>query len=220
VELAFIAALQHLAPRQRAVLILREVLGFSAREAAAALDTTEASVNSALQRARAAVEDRLPERSQQETMRELGDDGTREVVQRYIDAWDREDIDAVVAMLTEDAAFSMPPLASWYRGPDLPGFMEVGPLSGEWRWRHVLTQANGQPALGFYAWDERAGTHLPFALNVLTLRDRKVSDVTAFICRSISSSDPEAYARFPEEPIDEARLHAYFGQFGLPDRVD
>src|SRR6201996_9199404 len=87
VELAFVAALQHLAPNQRAVLILREVLGFSAKEAAAMLDTTVASVNSALQRARATVEERVPERSQLQTLRALGDGGVRELVGRYVDAW-------------------------------------------------------------------------------------------------------------------------------------
>lgn len=220
IELAFVAALQLLPPLQRAALILREVLGFSAREVAATLETTEASVNSALQRARKTVEERLPDRSQQATIRDLGDDGVREVVRKYVDAWDREDIDAVVAMLTEDAAFSMPPLASWYLGPDLPGFLAVGPLAGEWRWRHLPTQASGQPALGFYAWDEAERTHLPFALNVLTLRDRRISDVTAFVCRSIERPEREAYMRWPEEPIDPARLTAFFERFDLPPRLD
>ncbi|MGH2980676.1 MAG: sigma-70 family RNA polymerase sigma factor, partial [Solirubrobacterales bacterium] len=220
VELAFIAALQHLPSRQRAVLILREVLGFSAKEVAETLDTTTASVNSALQRARAAVDERTPDQSQQATLRSLGDDGMREVVNGYVDAWDRGDIDAVVAMLTEDATFAMPPLASWYGGADLPGFLEVGPLSGEWRWRHVFVLASGQPALAFYSWDEEQQTHLPFALNVLTLRDRKISDVTAFVTRSIEETDREAYARWPDQPTDRERLAAYFEWFGLPDRVD
>src|SRR5919201_668646 len=116
VELAFIAALQHLPANQRAVLILREVLGFSAREVAETLDTTVASVNSALQRARATVDDRLPEQSQQATLRALGDDGVREFVDRYVDAWQRGDVEAVVGMLTEDANFSMPPLGTWFQG--------------------------------------------------------------------------------------------------------
>ena len=219
-ELAFIAALQHLPAKQRAVLILREVLGFSAREVAESLETTTASVNSALQRARATVDERLPDQSQQETARALGDDGVREVVDAYVDAWDRGDIDGVVAMLTKDAAFSMPPLRSWYRGADLPGFLAVGPLSGEWRWRHLRTTASGQPALAYYSWDENEGTHLPFALNVLSLSGRQISDVTAFITRSIDAPDPEAYARFPEEPMDQGRLAAYFQSFGMPDRVD
>ncbi|MGH2951955.1 MAG: sigma-70 family RNA polymerase sigma factor, partial [Solirubrobacterales bacterium] len=154
VELAFVAALQHLPANQRVALILREVLGFSAKETAESLDTTVAAVNSALQRARKTVEERLPEQSQQATLRSLGDDGVREVVESYVDAWDRGDIDAVVGMLTEDATFAMPPLRSWYGGRDLPDFLRVGPLSGEWRWRHVGVRASGQPALAFYSWDE------------------------------------------------------------------
>jgi RNA polymerase sigma-70 factor, ECF subfamily len=225
VELAFIAALQHLPARQRAVLILREVLGFSAREVAESLETTPASVNSALQRARKAVDERLPEQSQQATLRSLGDEGLRQVIDGYVDAWDRGDIDAVVGMLTEDAAFAMPPLRTWFGGREggheaLRGFLTVGPLSGQWRWRHLAVRANGQPALAFYAWDEAAQTHLPFALNVLTLRGARISAVTAFICRSIESPDPEAYARFPEEPADPRRRAAYFESFGLPARVD
>src|SRR5437764_4896777 len=91
VELAFIAALQHLPANQRAVLILREVLGFSAEETAEALETTPASVNSALQRARATIEDRLPDQTQQATRRELGDERLRELVDRYVQAWERAD---------------------------------------------------------------------------------------------------------------------------------
>jgi RNA polymerase sigma-70 factor (ECF subfamily) len=220
VELAFIAALQNLPATQRAVLILREVLGFSAREVAETLETTVAAVNSSLQRARKAVDERLPEQSQQATLRSLGDDGVREVVEGYVDAWDRGDIDAVVAMLTEDATFAMPPLRTWYEGhDDLKVFMRVGPLSGQWRWRHVETRASGQPALAFYSWDEEEKGYLPFALNVFTLRGTLISDVTAFICRSTQSSDPEAYRRFPEEPIDPERLAAYFERFELPARL-
>ena len=115
VELAFIAALQHLPANQRAVLILREVLGFSAKEVADTVDTTVASVNSALQRARASVQERVPERSQQATLRSLGDDGVRELVSRYVDAWERDDVETFASMLTEDATFAMPPLASWYQ---------------------------------------------------------------------------------------------------------
>src|ERR671933_30196 len=92
VELAFVAALQHLPPNQRAVLILREVLGFSAQETAETLDTTTASVNSALQRARATIEERTPEQSQQATLRQLGDDQLQEIVERYIEAWERNDV--------------------------------------------------------------------------------------------------------------------------------
>jgi RNA polymerase sigma-70 factor (ECF subfamily) len=221
VELAFIAALQHLPATQRAVLILREVLGFSAKEVAETLETSAASVNSALQRARKAVDERTPELSQQATLRSLGDDGVREVVRGYLDAWDRGDIDGVVAMLTDDACFSMPPAPSWHKGrKQLTEFLGVGPLSGDWRWRHIYVRASCQPTLAFYCWDESAASYLAFALNVLTIRDRRISDVTAFICRATDSRDLDAYRRWPEEPIVPDRLVDFFGRFGLPDRVD
>ncbi|HSI81633.1 MAG TPA: sigma-70 family RNA polymerase sigma factor [Solirubrobacterales bacterium] len=221
VELAFTAALQHLPANQRAALVLREVLGFSAKECAAILETSVASINSALQRARKTVADRLPDRSQQETLRSLGDDGVREIVESYLDAWDRNDIEGVVEMLTEDACFSMPPAPYWYRGSEaLRGFLAGGPLTGEWRWRHVPVQASGQPALAFYCWHEGEGAYLPFALNVLTIDDGKISDVTAFIARATDSTDLEAYARWPEEPMIERKRIDFFDRFGLPDRLD
>jgi RNA polymerase sigma-70 factor (ECF subfamily) len=221
IELAFIAALQHLPPNQRAVLILREVLGYSAKEVADTLETTVASVNSALQRARATVESKLPEQSQQATLRALGDDGLREVVSRYVEAWDRGDVDGVVAMLTEDATFSMPPLQTWFGGHEgIRIFLAGWPLSGLWRWRHTPVHANGQPALAFYAWDPDAETYLPFALNVLTLRGDRISAVTAFIARAADDPDREVLARLPEQPYDQRRLAGAFEQFGLPERLD
>ncbi len=220
VELAFIAALQHLPANQRAVLILREVLGFSAREVAETLETTTASVNSALQRARQSVEQRLPERSQQATLRSLGDDGLREVVDTYVEAWERGDVETVVAMLTEDATFAMPPLRSWFRGRKaLITFLAGWPLSGAWRWHHVPATASGQPALAFYAWDEDEGAYLPFALNVLTLSGNRISDVTAFVARATELPEREVYARWPDQPADPARLMGFFERFGLPDRL-
>src|SRR4051794_33360329 len=144
VELAFVAALQHLPARQRAVLILREVLGYSAAEVADLLETTVASVNSALQRARAAVDERLPDPSQQQTLRALGDERVAELVDRYVEAWESNDVDTVVAMLTEDAAISMPPLASWFGPRDVfAAFLAAFPLSGAWRWKVARTTANG-----------------------------------------------------------------------------
>ena len=221
VELAFIAALQHLPATQRAVLILREVLGFSAKEVAASLQTTVAGVNSALQRARAAVEERVPEQSQQATLRALGDDSVRTLVGRYVDAWERNDVDAVAAMLTADATFAMPPLSSWYQGREAIAQWAAGwPLSGAWRWRVVRTAANGQPALGFYAWNAQDETYRPFALNVLTLRGTEISDVTAFIARSAEPRDREIFERYPDEPVDAAKVDDVFGRFGLPPRVD
>jgi RNA polymerase sigma-70 factor (ECF subfamily) len=219
VELAFIAALQHLPATQRAVLILREVLGFSAKEVAEALETTVAAVNSALQRARAAVEERVPDQSQQATLRTLGDDAVRELVDRYVDAWERNDVEAFAAMLAEDATFAMPPLASWYRGREAITQWAVGwPLSGTWRWRALRTTANGQLALGFYAWNAEDGNHRPFALNVLSLRGDQVSDVTAFIARAPEAPAPEAFERYPDEPVDAARVEDVFARFGLPTR--
>jgi RNA polymerase sigma-70 factor, ECF subfamily len=220
VELALVAAMQHLPATQRAVLILREVLGFSAAEVAEVLDTTVPSVNSALQRARAAVQARVPERSQQAVLREMGDEGVRELVDRYVEAWERCDVEAFVALLTEDVTFSMPPLPMWFDGLDaVRGWAETSSLSGDWRWKVVRTSANGQPALGFYAWDEGQQAYLPFALNVLTLQDGAVSDVIAFIVRSTDATSGEAYERFPEEPPDAARLHRTFERFGLPAQV-
>jgi len=194
VELAFIAALQHLAPRQRAVLILREVLGFSAREVADALDSTPASVNSALQRARKTIDERLPDRSQQATLRELGDERVRDLVERFTAAFEQGEVDAILGMLAEDATFSMPPYPSWARGRDAVGrswLMPGGPVP---RLRYVRTRANGQLATAAYLRDPIGGGYLPIALDVLTLRGAEIVDVIAF-------RDPEVFRRFglPEE---------------------
>ena len=127
---------------------------------------------------------------------------------------------AFAAMLVEDASFTMPPLATWYHSrTGISIWAAHAPLSGAWRWRTVLTRANGQPALAFYSWDEQAEGYLPFALNVLTFRGSQISDVTAFIVRSIDSSDPEAYVRFPEQPMDARRLIGTYERFALPDRL-
>jgi RNA polymerase sigma-70 factor (ECF subfamily) len=196
-------------------------LGFSAREVAETLDTTVASVNSALQRARAAVEERIPEQSQQAALRSLGDDALRELVDRYVDAWERCDVEAFAAMLSKDATFAMPPLASWYEGREaIATWAAAQPLSGTWRWRALLTQANGQPALGFYAWSAPDESYRPFALNVLTLRGEQVSQVTAFIARSAASRDREAFKRYPDEPVDASKVAAVFERFGMPARLD
>jgi RNA polymerase sigma-70 factor (ECF subfamily) len=180
VELAFIAALQHLPPRQRAVLILREVLGFSAREAAESLDTTPASVNSALQRARKVIDERLPERSQQATIRSLGDDATRALVKRFTAAFEQGDVAAIVAMLADDAEFSMPPYAGWQRGRDAVSRSWLMPEGSAPRLRYAPTRANGQLALGTYALDAEAGRYLPIAVDVLTLRRDSIVQVFAF----------------------------------------
>jgi RNA polymerase sigma-70 factor (ECF subfamily) len=188
VELAFVAALQLLPANQRAALILRAVLGFSAQETADALETSVASVNSALQRARKTVDDRLPEQSQQETLRQLDDGELKELVQRYSDALESGEVDRVLELLTEDATWSMPPLLNWYRGTEsVRGFLELGPLPE--KWRHIATRANGQLAVAGYLWDEEEGKFLSFALDVLTLRGDRIAEVTAFL-------DREAFERF------------------------
>jgi RNA polymerase sigma-70 factor (ECF subfamily) len=220
VELAFVAALQYLPATQRAVLILREVLGFSAKEVAETLDTSVPSVNSALQRARAAIDERVPEQSQQATLRALGDEGVNRIVESYVDAWQRGDVEGVVAMLTEDATFSMPPLASWF-GPrdEIAIFLAAYPLNGIWKWRYIRVRANGQEALAFYSWDDDAEGYIPFALNVLTIEGDKISDVTAFITRSTEDPAREVLARMPEQPFYKPRLAAAFENFGLPDKL-
>jgi RNA polymerase sigma-70 factor (ECF subfamily) len=208
VELAFVAALQHLPARQRAVLILRDVLGFSAREVAETLETTTASVNSAMQRARAAIDERLPDQSQQATLRSLGDARLRGLVEGYMDAWERGDVDAVVAMLTEDVAVTMPPMATWYRGRDAARvFLADWAFAKHWaagrgrfeegrrRVRLVPVRASGQVAYGAYHWDEEAGRHRPTALQVLTLRGARIAEVAGFV-------SPAAFPRFglPDQP--------------------
>ncbi|MEN0140158.1 MAG: RNA polymerase subunit sigma-70, partial [Rhodococcus sp. (in: high G+C Gram-positive bacteria)] len=182
VELAFVAALQHLPGNQRAALLLFEVLGFSAAEIAAVMETTTASVNSALQRARAIVANKIPSVTQSRTLREIGDADLRALVAGYSTALERGDADALVALLTEDVTWSMPPMAHWYRGlAAVTDFAVRVPLTGCGSWRHLPVGANGQPAVAFYLWDEDAGTHLRWSITVLTLRGTKIAELTSFI---------------------------------------
>ncbi|GAA0921518.1 sigma-70 family RNA polymerase sigma factor [Pseudonocardia zijingensis] len=184
VELAFVAALQHLPGNQRAALMLFEVLGYSAKEVADTLDTTPASVNSALQRARAVVRELQPEQSQQQTLRALGDTRLRELVTAYASALERGDTDTLVSLLTADATWSMPPLPSWYRGTEaVTDFLLRLPLRQ--RWRHLPVTANGQQAVACYLWDEEAGAFVGRIIDVLTLRDDRIAAVTAFIDESL-----------------------------------
>jgi RNA polymerase sigma-70 factor, ECF subfamily len=182
VELAFVAALQHLPARQRAVLILREVLGFSARETAEALDTTPASIDSALQSARRTVAERLPEQSQQAALSSIGDERLREIVDRFVDAWERADVDKLVSMLTEEPTMTMPPLPTWYRGRKaVAAFLEGWPLRRDRRWRVVPARANGQLAFGHYIWDEERATFAAESITVLTLDGDRIAEITAFL---------------------------------------
>ena len=193
VELAFIVALQHLPARQRAALILREVLGFSAKEVAEALQTTVPAVNSALQRARASLEDRLPDRSQQATLAALGDERVGEIVQGYLEAWERGDVDAVVGQLAEDAIIAMPPMPTWYAGREacrtfLAEFAFARAwrgdafVEGERRVRLLATTANGQPAIATYRRTEDGDGFVPYNLQVLALDgDGRIASVTGFV---------------------------------------
>jgi RNA polymerase sigma-70 factor, ECF subfamily len=215
VELAFVAALQHLPATQRAVLILREVLAFSAAEVAETLETTVASVNSALQRARKTVDEKLPAESQQKTLRTIGDEKLREIVDAYMDALARGDVPRVVSMLAEDAAWSMPPLPTYFTGFDgITEFLRMGPLSGAFRWKHLPTRVNGQPASAAYEWSEEEQAYLPFALDVLTFEGDRIKEVTAFITRMADSDERDFYTRWPDQPLDRARFT--FERFGLP----
>jgi RNA polymerase sigma-70 factor, ECF subfamily len=179
-ELAFVAALQHLPPRQRAALIMRDVLGFSAKEAAESLDTTVASVNGGLRRARTAIAERLPERSQQATIRTLGHGRLRALVERFADAFERGDVDAILATLAEDASFAMPPYREWCRGREAIAQSWLMPGGPPPRLRYVPARANGQLALGVYLRDREAGSYLPFCLDVLAVGDGKITEVIAF----------------------------------------
>ncbi len=182
VELAFVAALQHLPGNQRAALLLFEVLGFSAAEIATMMDTSTASVNSALQRARRIVAEKVPSCTQQQTLRQIDDTRLREIVAGYSAALERGDADALVALLTEDVTWSMPPLAHWYHGLEaVTDFAVRVPLTGCGSWRHLPTSANGQPAVGCYLWNDDAGAHLSWSINVLTLRGERIAEITSFI---------------------------------------
>jgi RNA polymerase sigma-70 factor (ECF subfamily) len=188
VELAFVAALQHLPGNQRAALLMFDVLGYSAREVADMMQTSTASVNSALQRARKTVDDTLPGESQQRTIRTLGDVRLREIVTQYTTALEEGDTDALIGLLTEDATWSMPPLPSWYRGTEeITDFLHDGPFTV--RWRHLPTTANGQVAVGCYVWHEDEGLYRGHVIDVLTLRGDRIAAVTAFI-------DDELFPRF------------------------
>jgi RNA polymerase sigma-70 factor (ECF subfamily) len=206
IELAFVAALQHLPARQRAVLVLREVLGFSAKETAELLDTTPQSVNSALQRARRTLDERAPDASQQTSLRALGDDAVRELVERYADAWERGDVDTIVAMLAEDVLVTMPPMATWYEGRDAAAYFlrevafahrweEDRFVAGERRVRLLPARAAAQPALASYTWREEEGAFMPMAIQVLWLRGDRIGEIDGFV--------------FPRD----------FPLYGLPERL-
>ena len=160
VELAFVAALQHLPPNQRAVLILREVLGFSGQEIAEALETTVAAVNSALQRARKAVDERLPTAGQQATLRMLGDSGCPRSSRATWTPWAAATSTPSSPCSRRTRCGRCRRLRAGTAAHDaIAGFLVTAPLNGEWRWRHVPARASGQAAVGSYVWDAKDQTY-------------------------------------------------------------
>jgi len=187
VELAFIAALQKLPATQRAVVIIRDVLAFSAADTAELLDTTVVAVNSALQRGRQTLEAHTPAQSQQAALAGLGEGRHEALVEAFVTAWERADVDTILSLLTEDARLSMPPLPAWFDGAT-----EIGVFMAERMfatpWRLVPTAANGQIAFGCYQLAP-GSTYRLSAVNVLDLRGGRIAEITAFL-------DPADHARF------------------------
>jgi len=174
IRLAFVAALQKLAPKQRVALLLMDVLGFSAAEAAETLNTSVASVNSALQRARAALSDKSLSAS-----RDLS--GTQmEILNRYVIAFEQYDIDTLTALLRQDATLSMPPYALWFQGPEAIRSWMLGLGCGCRGSRLVPTAACGSPAFGQYRVNPDGG-HKAWALIVLDLSDDRIAAVNSFL---------------------------------------
>ncbi len=181
IELAFLAAIQHLPPRQRAVLVLRDVLGWSAKDTASLLDASVASVNSALQRARATLQDRLPEQRTEWTRSPGPSEEERELLRRYVEAHEQADVDALAEMLRDDARLTMPPHPTWYAGRDAivtamrKGFdPEFGHL------RSTVVGANTQPAAAHYLRRPGDSDYRALAFDVLRIEDERVAEISSF----------------------------------------
>ena len=180
VSLAFVTALQLLPPRQRAVLILRDVLGFHAREVAQVLDSTEESVTSALKRARATLQRRLPGSGEREQPPAPGSAAERELVERFTRAFEAKDVHGIVGLLTEDVWLTMPPIPLEWQGRDLADRFLTATAIRQVRPRLVATRANGQPAFGIYVRDSQAPVLHAIGLLVLTLAGDQISAITRF----------------------------------------
>ncbi len=180
IGLAFVTALQRLAPRQRAVLVLRDVLGYRASEVASMLDTTEVSVNSALQRARTTVEALAPARRDRAPLPQPGPE--RELVARFADAFEEGDLDRVLALLTDDAWVTMPPEPLEYQGHQAIAAFLSHAFEARWQTRHRLvpTRANGQPAFGHYIPDPQSGVVRGVGMLVLTVEGGQIAQITRF----------------------------------------
>ncbi len=183
VQLAFLAAVQLLPPRQRAALILRDVLGWSASEAADALEATTASVNSALSRARATLAQQRAAGRLQTGRSVPTDEVARSLVRRYVEAWQAVDIDALTGLLTSDVVMTMPPLPVRYSGREaVTAFLTTVPVDGDRdRFRFIPTRANRQPALAAYRRDPDGQTYRAWGMFVLSVDDDAVAAITAFV---------------------------------------
>ena len=181
VRLAFIAALQHLSPRQRAVLVLRDVLQWKAAEVAEAIGTSVPAVNSLLQRARAQLAAVGP--SEESTLPAPDSPEAQELLTRYIAAFEEYDIDKLVTMFTEEAIWEMPPFVGWYQGGPAIGALihHNCPAEKPGDMRLIPLTANGQSAAAMYMWDNDSGKHVPFQLHVLDIVDGAVAHVVAFL---------------------------------------
>ena len=183
IELAFTAALQHLPARQRAVLILRDVVGLSAGEVAEALDSTPASVYSALQRAHRVVDERLPARSQQATLRALGDRRLQKLVESHVDAWERGDVASLVALLTDDVVLTMPPIPTWFQGREAVATFLAGLPA------RAGTELAPRPAARERtarlrrrtSWTASAAVFTAHAIEVVGVRGDRISELHAFL---------------------------------------
>jgi RNA polymerase sigma-70 factor, ECF subfamily len=181
ISLAFITALQLLPPRQRAALILRDVLGFHAAEAGHILATSEESVTSALKRARAALERQQSRPGEREPPPPPGSAAEQELVERLTGAFEAADVDGIVALLTDDAWLTMPPLPLEYQGRELAAqFFAATAFRPGWTARLIATRANGQPAFGFYVRDPKAGVSHTVGLLVITLSGPRICAMTRF----------------------------------------
>ncbi|OGO35573.1 MAG: hypothetical protein A2W35_10810 [Chloroflexi bacterium RBG_16_57_11] len=187
ISFAFLIALQELPPRQRCALILGDVLDWQAVEIAGVMDISVSAVNSLLHRARLTLKQRYPGQKAEGRISistpEPSGPRQKQLLERYLRAWETADIDGIVSMLTEDATFPMPPLPSWYQGREaIRAFILATSLAGEavGRWRLLPIHANALPGFAFYVRDEANGSYLPFALQVLHFEGELLSDVTTF----------------------------------------
>jgi RNA polymerase sigma-70 factor (ECF subfamily) len=183
IELAFLAAIQHLSPKQRAVLILRDVLHWSASEVAELLDTSAAAVNSALQRARATLSRRAPASHLDAAASRASDEDEQRLLQRYVRAWEHADVAALVALLKEDATMTMPPVPSWYAGREAIGAFFAthvfGP-AGVGETRLVVTRANRAPALAVYHWNEEEDVFRPLGIKIFAIAEGAIATISGF----------------------------------------